>query len=248
VRRRILPEIALVGLGYLVYSQVRGLAGDRVSDAFANARHLIDIEQGLGIYAELTMQRWILPHASLVDLFNIIYFYSFFPLIIPSAIWLFWKHPRVYSLARTAFLASGAIGACFFLTLPTAPPRLLDVGFIDTLNQSLTPTYSDIPGVNHYAALPSMHVGWTFLLAVALMLAYPRSQWRWAAFAIPLAMCVSTIVTGNHWVLDCVLGLIVALAGLTAAFKIQRYMEKRASAEPSTQALLLRNSQRSSLQ
>src|SRR5690606_20615056 len=87
LRKRVLPEVLLVGLGYLVYSQVRGLAGDRVSDAFANARQLIDIERDLGIYAELTWQRWVLPHATLVDVFNIIYFYSFFPVIIPTAIW-----------------------------------------------------------------------------------------------------------------------------------------------------------------
>ena len=82
---------------------MRGLAGDRVSDAFANARQLIDIERDLGIYAELTWQRWVLPHATLVDVFNIIYFYSFFPVIIPTAIWLFLKRPHVYALARTAF-------------------------------------------------------------------------------------------------------------------------------------------------
>ena len=222
----------LVGLGYLVYSQVRGVAGGRVSDAFANARHLIGIERDLGIYAELSMQRWILPHAGLVDVFNLVYFYSFFPLIIPSAIWLFLNRPHVYALARTAFLASGAVAVCFFLALPTAPPRLLDVGFVDTLNQSFTPTYSSIPGVNHYAALPSMHVGWTFLLAVAIVIAFPRSRWRWLAFAIPLAMFVSTIATGNHWFLDGALGLVVALTGLAAAVRIRRYTEKPDSARP----------------
>jgi hypothetical protein len=232
VWRRVLQEVLLVGLGYLVYSQVRGLAGGRVSDAFANAHHLVDIERDLGIYAELTWQRWVLPHASLVDVFNLIYFYSFFPLIIPTAVWLFLKRPHVYSLARTAFLASGAIAVCFFLALPTAPPRLLDVGFVDTLNQSFTPTYSSIPGVNHYAALPSMHVGWTFLLAVAIVIALPDSKWRWLAFGIPLMMFISTVVTGNHWFLDAALGLVVAMVGLAAAVKIRRYTSKRGSEQP----------------
>src|SRR5690606_3977491 len=97
-------------------------------DAFANAHHIISLERTFGIYEELTIQRWVLPSDMLVDLFNLVYFFGFFPLLIPTAIWLFWKHPDIYSLARTAFLASGFIAVCFFLTLPTAPPRLLDVG------------------------------------------------------------------------------------------------------------------------
>ena len=227
IRRRLLREFFLVGLGYLVYSQVRGLAGGRVSDAFANANHIINVERSLGFYHELTVQGWILPHATLVDVFNLLYFYMFFPLLIPTAAWLFLKHPDVYALARTAFLASGAIAVCFFLLLPTAPPRLLDVGFVDTLNQSLTPTYSQIPGVNHYAALPSMHVGWTFLLAVAIYTATPSWRWRWVAFAIPIVMFSSTVVTGNHWFLDGALGLIVALIGLKAAVRIRGWIQAR---------------------
>ena len=217
----------LVGLGYLVYSQVRGLAGGRTSDAFANAERIIDLERSFGMYHELTVQRWVLPNAALIDVFNLLYFYMFFPLIIPLAAWLFWKHPDVYVLARTAFLASGAIAVLFFLTLPTAPPRLLDVGFEDTLNLSFTPTYSDIPGVNHYAALPSMHVGWTFLLAVAITRARPHWRWRGLAFAIPIVMFSATVVTGNHWFLDGALGLVVALAGLAIAVRIRRWIETR---------------------
>jgi hypothetical protein len=230
IRKRLLREFFLVGLGYLVYSQVRGLAGGRTSDAFANAHRIVDFERTLGIYHELSVQRWVLPHASLVDVFNLLYFYMFFPLLIPTAAWLFWKHPDIYALARTAFLASGAIAVCFFLTLPTAPPRLLDVGFVDTLNQSLTPTYSQIPGVNHYAALPSMHVGWTFLLATAIYLATPSCKWRWVAYAIPVVMFSSTVVTGNHWFLDGALGLIVALVGLRVAFRIRGWTQVRTPA------------------
>jgi membrane-associated phospholipid phosphatase len=210
-----------MGLGYLVYSQVRGLAGHRVSDAFINAYNLIDIERDLGIFKELTIQQWVLASDTLVYVFNVIYFYGFFPLVIPSAIYLFVRRPEIYRLARNAFLISGGIAVCFFLTLPTAPPRLVGMGFIDTLNQSLTPTYSSIPGVNHYAALPSMHVGWTFLLAVAFFLAFKDFRLRPLFFAIPVMMFSATVVTGNHYFLDGVLGLVVAFAALKVALYLQ---------------------------
>ena len=215
-----------MAIGYLVYSQVRGLAGGRVSDAFINAYNLIDIERDLGIFKELTLQQWVLASDLLVDIFNLIYFYCFFPLVIPSAVFLFLRRPEIYRLARNAFLISGGIAVCFFLTLPTAPPRLVGMGFIDTLNQSFTPTYSSIPGVNHYAALPSMHVGWTFLLAVALSLAFQTWRFRPVFFLIPLAMFSATVVTGNHYFLDGVLGLLVAILAL----RIALFVQKRAQA------------------
>jgi membrane-associated phospholipid phosphatase len=227
-----------MGLGYLVYSQVRGLAGHRVSDAFINAYNLIDIERDLGIFKELTIQQWVLASDLLVDVFNLIYFYGFFPLVIPSAIFLFLRRPQIYRLARNAFLISGGIAVCFFLTLPTAPPRLVGMGFIDTLNQSFTPTYSSIPGVNHYAALPSMHVGWTFLLAVALFLAFANWRGRPVFFLIPVAMFTATVVTGNHYILDGVLGLIVAIAAL----RIALFMQARAELEQTAPAQTLNSS------
>ena len=229
-RNKILYEVLFVALGYLIYSQVRGLAGDRVFDAFINAYNLIDIEQELGIFKEAAVQQWVLPNATLVDFFNMVYFWLFFPLVIPSAVWLYVKRPETYRLARNAFLISGAIAVIFFLTLPTAPPRFLGhMGFIDTLNQSFTPTYSSIPGVNHYAALPSMHVGWTFLLAVALFRASNGWRLRGVFFAIPLMMWIATIVTGNHYFLDGMLGLIVACIALRISLAIQRR-----SKDPST--------------
>jgi membrane-associated phospholipid phosphatase len=227
-RQRVLYEVLFVVAGYLVYSQVRGLAGDRVFDAFINAYNLIDIERELGIFYEVTLQRWVLPNATLVDFFNMVYFWCFFPVVIPSAIWLFIKRPDTYQLARNAFLISGGIAVIFFLTLPTAPPRFMDhLGFIDTLNQSFTPTYSSIPGVNHYAALPSMHVGWTFLLAVAMCRAFPAWRFRGVFFVIPMLMFTATIVTGNHYILDGVLGMIVALVALRIALTLQRREQRR---------------------
>src|ERR1043165_5542053 len=85
-RNRIIQELLIVLLGYGIYSQVRGLAADRVVDAFANANRIVEFEQNLGIFKELAVQTWILPNEVLVYLFNFIYFYGLFPLMIPTAI------------------------------------------------------------------------------------------------------------------------------------------------------------------
>ncbi len=219
-RYRFIREIAIVALGYFVYSQVRGISADRTLDALGNAYSIIDLEEKLGIFKELAVQAFVLPHGPLVQLFNFIYFYGFFPLLVPTAVWLFVKRPKSYELLRNAFLISGGIAVLFFLVLPTAPPRLLGMGFVDTLNQSVAPSYSSIPGVNHFAAVPSMHVGWTLLTTLGLYLVLQRNPLRYAVWALPVIMMTSTVVTGNHYFLDGLLGVVVALAGLLIALAL----------------------------
>lgn len=240
---RILRELAIIGVGYLVYLQVRGLAGDRVVDAFYNGYRVVQLEQDLGIFKELALQTLVVPHSALVDIFNFIYFYGLFPILLPTAAFLFWRRPHVYLLARNAFLLSGFIAVIFFLLLPTAPPRLIGYGFIDTLGQSLTPTYDSIPGVNHFAAVPSMHVGWNFLMAVALYMGLNGVRFRWLVLLFPVVMFVSTLVTGNHYIVDGLLGVLVAGTALYIASVAQRWGERRsraaavAVAEPEAEAV-----------
>jgi len=227
---RFLPEVLVVGLGYLIYSQVRGLAADRTADAFQTALWIVDLERNLGLFEELELQKLVLSTGGLIEPFNIVYFYGLFPLIIPTALYLFLKHRPTYVLLRNAFLISGGIAVCFYLLTPTMPPRLLpDFGFVDTaLGHPLVPTYSSIPGVNHYAALPSMHVGWNFLVTLGLVGTLGKRWMRVAVLGAPLGMFFSTVVTGNHYFFDGFAGLAVASTGIIIALQL----EKRFSSRP----------------
>jgi membrane-associated phospholipid phosphatase len=129
----------------------------------------------------------------------------------------------VYSLIRNSFLASGAIALVVFALFPVAPPRLIGAGFIDTLQYTLALSYDKSPGVNEFAAVPSMHVGWNLLLALGLFLSFRHPLVRGAALLLPPAMILSTVVTGNHYLVDAPLGIMVALFGLVIALLIRRY-------------------------
>src|SRR5215510_10661830 len=85
-RHKMAREIFFVGFAYFIYSQVRGLAADHVVDAFGNAYHIVNIEEKLGIFRELALQTFVVSRGSLIDIFNIIYFYGLFPLLLPTAI------------------------------------------------------------------------------------------------------------------------------------------------------------------
>jgi hypothetical protein len=220
-RRAFVRELIILAVGYTVYAQVRGLAADRTADAFRNAYNIIHFERDIGIFWESAVQAVVLSESALLHFFNFVYFYGFFPLVIPTAAWLFWKRPHVYILTRNAFLISGAIAVVFFLLLPTAPPRLIGMGFVDTLGRTMTPTYDSLPGVNHFAALPSMHVGWNFLTAMAIYLGLSGFRWRWLVFALPAVMLTATVATGNHYLVDGLLGMLVAFCGLRIAVYVR---------------------------
>lgn len=220
---RYVREPLVIAVAYLLYYLVRSHAAERTVDAFRNAGQLIRLERDLGMFRELSLQATLLPYEGVTHLFNVIYFYGHFPLIIAVGAWLFWKHPPLYSLIRNSFLASGAIALVVFVLFPVAPPRLIGAGFIDTLQFTVALTYDKSPGVNELAAVPSMHVGWNLLLALGLFLSVRNPIVRGVALMLPPAMILSTVITGNHYLVDAPLGIMTALSGLIIALAIRAY-------------------------
>src|SRR4029079_19035104 len=102
---------------------------------------------------------------------------------------------------------------------PTAPPRFLPELGLDpssavTGNNPLLSSPGDAL-FHPFAAVPSMDVGLSVLLAWSLaMLVRPRAL-RALFFAYPLLMTYVVVASGNHYLLDAVFGL--ATAGLAAA-------------------------------
>ncbi len=216
-----LHEVVVVVVAFLIYFSIRGMVVDKVGEALANAFDVIDAEQRLGIYRELTMQSWVLDHYWAIRLLNWVYFWGHMPLIIVLAVWLYVRHRRAYLLTRNAFLASGAIGVLMYWQLPVAPPRLIPFGgFVDTMaafdrvgyNAQETQAF-----VNPFAAMPSLHFGWSLLLGGVVAWVGRNPLALAFAFAWPVAMFFAVVLTGNHFILDAVAGGAVSFAGLGIA-------------------------------
>lgn len=229
-------ELSIVATGGLAYFLIRGGVSGRVTEALDRAADLVALERWLGVYWEPAMQGWILGSRALIELFNGVYFWAHMPVIIAVAIWLFWRRRGVYAFTRNAFVGSAAIGLAMYYLLPTAPPRLLpEAGLVDTMalySQASYQAQEVGPFVNAYAALPSLHLGWALLIAMALWMARPQGRGG-AALAATLAatlglllvagQLVSIVVTGNHFLLDAVAGALVAGAGVVVALGWRRY-------------------------
>ena len=88
---------------------------------------------------------------------------------------------------------------------PLAPPRLSGIAaFADPTKESL-----ELGGAlswfqpfrNEFAAMPSMHIGYTLLFALTLVMMLD-SRRRWLALLWPATMLFVVMATANHWWLD----------------------------------------------
>jgi hypothetical protein len=223
-RRTLAREVSLIVGAMLLYFGVRNLTAGSADVAFLNAERISRFERWAYLDWERGLQGAVIGRDTLVDFTNWVYIWGHWPVILTTALALFlWRRERYY-LLRNAFFVSGAIGFLFFALLPVAPPRLFELGLVDTVtSQSSSYRALQPPGLtNQYAAFPSLHVGWNVLLGIVVLTATTSLVLRLLAIAGPLAMAFSVVATANHFVVDVGAGIVVVLIGLMVATAAKR--------------------------
>ncbi len=223
-RGRFLREAGLILFAYFAYFLVRGLTEGNFAEAREHAHLLVQFEQSLGIFMDPSTQALILSQTVLMNVANWIYVWGHWPVVAGVMIWLFAKRPDAYLVYRNAFLISGAIGLVLYVTFPAAPPRLLGMGFVDTVFDQSTFAGIMQPNslTNQYAAFPSLHFGWSLLMGIAIMREAHSAKLRLLAPFLPIAMLIAVVITANHYIVDTVAGGMVAVLALQAALMVRR--------------------------
>lgn len=195
--------------------------------AFENAEKLISLEASLGLFWEWEIQRWLLEKAKdAVLFFNWSYIITYWPVIIPSAIVIYKLDFKRYIYYRNVVLLSFFIALLIFTIFPLAPPRMISyAGFIDTI-QFLGPAEYNSRETyvyyNAFAAMPSLHFGWTVLFGVI----YFRTGIKWLkvlGVLYPSLALFAIVITANHYFLDAVGGAgVMAIAFLVNAIMVRK--------------------------
>ena len=228
MRRRLLPQnwtdlarqILLFCGAYWAYRLVRGLVDGRAADAFENARVLIDAERALGLFVEPAVQGWAARLGWVEDAASWMYVNSHFVVTVGTLAFLYLCRNRAYYFVRNMFVVAMGIALVGYVAFPTAPPRLMpEWGFTDSVAEftGVDPDGAASVLFNPFAAVPSMHVAFALMLAVpmAQMARRPAVRAAWAVY--PALVTFAVVATGNHWVLDAVLGALTAAAAAWAA-------------------------------
>src|SRR5260221_31742 len=195
---------AAVGVGLFALGQFAGsfsLIGP--DGAIDRARWLWHAERVLHLPSEAALQGLILPYPLIVQIFDLYYDILHFPVLIACLIWLFVRHRERYAQFRITLVAF--TGLCLLIQLiPVAPPRMLDsIGMVDTAARYGQSVYSSTGAfeANQLSAMPSVHVGWAILVAIAVIAAL-RSRWRWLALLYPVMTTLAVVVTADHFWVD----------------------------------------------
>jgi membrane-associated phospholipid phosphatase len=217
-------QVLLVAAGVGAYFRIRGLTEASVGLAREHADHLIDLERALNLNVEPQVQHAVVSSEVVETVANWIYIWGHWPVLIATMVWLVWRHRPAFHRLRDAMLVSGGLGMIVFVRFPVAPPRLMGSSYIDTITESSSAyRYLQPPAfVNQYAAMPSLHVGWDLLAGMAIFSATSYLALRVVACVMPALMAWAVIATGNHYVLDVVAGVILALVGHAVALALER--------------------------
>ncbi|MFH9823477.1 bifunctional glycosyltransferase 87/phosphatase PAP2 family protein [Streptomyces bobili] len=230
-RPNLLLELLLIRVTYAAYQQVRLAAtGGTISGgrerAEAHGREILDIERFLHLDIEHWANHAVVKVGWLRDFFD--FYYTSFHFVVPLSVLavLYWRRPVDYRWARSSLGFATLLALVGFWLYPLAPPRLMPgLGIIDTVHgvQDFTqPDYGTLTALtNQYAAMPSLHFGWSLWCGMAIAIVAPKWWMKALGLLHPLFTVSAIVATGNHWVLDAVGGAAVVLGGFGLAYALQ---------------------------
>ncbi len=219
--RDLAVNVGLFALMWIAYSLGRRLTVDAESVAIENARRVVELQSALGLPSESAIQQAILDRSTIIRGANFYYLAAHFPGTAAFMVWVWWKHRERFAAVRSTMLAVTAAGLVLHIAFPLAPPRLLPgSGFIDT-GALFGPNPYDLgiaEAANQIAAMPSLHVGWSLLVALGVI-GLSTSRWRWMSLLHPAITTTVVVITANHYWLD---GLAAAVLVVVAWYAFKR--------------------------
>lgn len=220
---RIWFEIVLIAVSYWTYSLIRNAVPEQPTAAMRNADRIWALEQNLGLAFEHAVNHAVNSVTWLIVALNYYYATLHFVVTIGVLVWLFRRHPGRYAATRTViFLTTGTALLGYYL-FPLAPPRLMrGGGFIDTVQVHGTwgsMASGDLADMsNQFAAMPSMHIGWSLWCGITLAMLATAAWVRVLGVLYPVATLFVIVATANHFWLDAVGGVLCLGLGYGLAY------------------------------
>jgi len=224
--RDLVRQLLLFAVSYAVYEVVRGFADGDPAKAAGNATKIINFERLLHVFIEPSVQSWVSARHWLIDLADWTYLNAHYLVTLGVLVFLYLRRNDSFYFVRNMFVVAMAIALIGYFLYPTAPPRLMpEWGFTDSIAQFTGITVENTPInalLNIYAAVPSMHVCFAIMVGWPMArLVGPRvAKIVWSLY--PLFITFVVVATGNHYLIDAILGALTAGMAAVVASRLGR--------------------------
>ncbi|GAA2728236.1 phosphatase PAP2 family protein [Streptomyces nogalater] len=221
-RPRLWFEILLIAVSYWTYSLVRNAVPEQRAAALRNADWIWRFEHAIGVGVEQAINHAANSVSWLIIGMNYYYATLHFVITLGVLVWLYRWHPGRYAATRLVLFATTGVALLGYYLFPLAPPRLMRGGhFVDTVMVHHTwgsMASGDLKHMsNQYAAMPSMHIGWSLWCGLTIC-ALASVPWaRVLGLLYPALTLVVIVATANHFWLDAVGGVLCLAFGFTAS-------------------------------
>ena len=206
--------------------------------ATRHGRDIFNFEKALHIDWEKGLQHNLLPYKGFLQVVGGFYGGAHFVVTIGVLLWMLFRRPQFYRFWRTVLFVLTMVAVGIFALYPAEPPRTLK----DASGHTITvDTLSKIGGLwnyNHgviehisdpFAPMPSLHLGWSTWVALALIFTLPALSWRRRLLIglYPMAVYFTVIVTGTHFVIDGVAGMALTTVTVFVCAYLVVFFRKR---------------------
>lgn len=199
---------------YFAYFAARSFADRNPAQAFWNGWRVLSFEQRtMHSLVETTTQQFVASSHVLLTAAAWTYWNSEFTVVGLALLYVYVRHHERFAAFRNSVLLANVIGLVGYVLWPTAPPWMFTTYFQDGVNHS---NGALAALANPYAAMPSLHAADALIVGVFLV-ALSRRWWTKAVWALwPAWVWFCVLATANHFLLDVVAGICVALISLLA--------------------------------
>ena len=221
-------EVAILAIGYWIYSIGRNAIPQQASIAIRHGLSIQHLQDVIGVNFELSVNQWVAAHEWLAQILDYYYATLHFAVTLSVLVWLFVHRPHIYRGARTVLFTLTLIGL-----YPVAPPRLLPGSdYIDTVIKFHTWGSLADPEIashsNQYAAMPSLHTAWAIWAGLSVFMCARRLWVRVLGLIYPFFTVLVIIATANHYLVDALGGAAIVVV----AFGIQAVLSGHGAYTP----------------
>lgn len=224
----VLLNLLILGVLWAVYAAVRAVRSDVEAEALRNAETVLRLQSYVGLDIERGVQAAFNWAPVLVGANT--YYLIHFPLTLGVLVFAFAKdRDDAFISFRDSLVVVTGAALVVHLVMPLAPPRMLE-GFIDA-STMYGPNPYDFPGshtANQFAAMPSLHVAWAFLVGLVIHRLGVTKTIQAAAIFHGLITVFVVVITGHHFLAD----VVVALLIVAVVFQVERWLRPTMVVEP----------------